>query len=627
MAVLAISAVIVAVFLPVAFSSGMVGQFMRDFGLTVSIAVVISTFEALTLAPMISAYFFATGKKKSKDKKKGKEEEAEAQESVMTEEGIVIDDIQIEEEAGQGWMYRLYGGMLNWTLDHKRITVLLSIIVVGVSMLSFPFINKTLLASIDEGQFTASLILPAGTRLDVTDEQAMMIEESLLSHPDVESVFTTVGRQGASEEATFLVEAKDGAETRAVMDEARSQLAEVSGLSFQESGGAFSFGIGGLAGRDIVVEVKSENGSSDSLGAGVDHLVSELMKIPGLTDVEQSFRTGKPEMSVDVDHERAAQYGLSSAFVGATIRTLLTGDVASTYRGEGEDADILVRLQEEDRADLEDVLNYKLMSPTGQLVPLRNVATASLSTGPVTISRLNRQPTVTIGANYSGLGEGEALADVNALLATVAMPEGITAELGGQTAMQQEVFGDLFLSMALSILFVYMVLASQFGSFTQPGIIMISMPLAIIGAILALLLTGNPMDMTAMIGFIMLMGLATKNSILLVDFANQERKRGATADQAMRKAGPIRLRPILMTAISLIAGMIPVAMGLGAGGDFRAPMAIGIIGGMTTSTLLTLFIVPLVYAIWVGFQDRWTARRAAKKEAAETIPEQEVAPA
>jgi len=627
LAVLATSATILAVFLPIAFSTGMVGQFLRDFGLTVSIAIVISTFEALTLAPMISAYFFATGKKKSKDKKKGKEEDAEVQESVMIEDGIVIDDIQIEEEAGQGWMYRVYGGMLNWTLDHKRITLLISAIIVGVSLLSFPFVTKTLLANIDEGQFTATLILPAGTRLDVTDEQAMIIEESLLSHPDVKSVFTTVGRQGASEEATFLVEAKDGAETRAVMDEARSQLAEVSGLSFQESGGAFSFGIGGLAGRDIVVEVKSENGSSDSLGAGVDHLVSELMKIPGLTDVEQSFRTGKPEMSVDVDHERAAQYGLSSAFVGATIRTLLTGDVASTYRGDGEDADILVRLQEEDRADLEDVLNYKLMSPTGQLVPLRNVATASLSTGPVTISRLNRQPTVTIGANFSGLNEGEALADVNALLATVAMPEGITAELGGQTAMQQEVFGDLFLSMALSILFVYMVLASQFGSFTQPGIIMISMPLAIIGAILALLLTGNPMDMTAMIGFIMLMGLATKNSILLVDFANQERKRGATADQAMRKAGPIRLRPILMTAISLIAGMIPVAMGLGAGGDFRAPMAIGIIGGMTTSTLLTLFIVPLVYAIWVGFQDRWTARRAEKKEAAETMPEPEATPA
>jgi len=627
LAVLATSATILAVFLPVAFSTGMVGQFMRDFGLTVSIAIVISTFEALTLAPMISAYFFATGKKKSKDKKKGKEEDAEAQESVMIEDGIVIDDIQVEEEAGQGWMYHLYGGMLNWTLDHKRITVLLSIIIVGISLLSFPFVNKTLLANIDEGQFTASLILPAGTRLEVTDEQAMVVEDGILAHPDIESVFTTVGRQGASEEATFLVEVKDGTETRAVMDETRAQLAEVPGLSFQESGGAFSFGIGGLAGRDIVVEVKSDNGSSDTLEAGVDYMASELSKIPGLTDIEHSYRTGKPEMSLEVDHERAAQYGLSSAFVGATIRTLLTGDVASTYRGEGEEADIRVRLQEEDRADLEDVLNYKLMSPTGQLVPLRNVATASLSTGPTTISRSDRQPTVTIGANYSGRGEGEVLVDVNDLLATVQMPEGTTAELGGQLAMQQEAFGDLFVSLGLSIIFVYMVLASQFGSFTQPGIIMISMPLAIIGAILALLLTGNPMDMTAMIGFIMLMGLATKNSILLVDFANQERKRGATADQAMRKAGPIRLRPILMTAISLIAGMIPVAMGLGAGGDFRAPMAIGIIGGMTTSTLLTLFIVPLVYAIWVGFQDRWTARRAAKKEAAETIPEQEVAPA
>ena len=263
-------------------------------------------------------------------------------------------------------------------------------------------------------------------------------------------------------------------------------LSDIPGLSFQVSGGAFSFGIGGLAGRDIVIEVKSENGSSDMLGAGVDHMVNELSKIPGLIDIEHSYRTGKPEMSLEVDHERAAQYGLNSAFVGATIRTLLTGDVASTYRGEGEEADIRVRLREEDRANLEEVLNYKLMSPSGQLVPLRNVATAELSTGPTTISRSDRQPTVTIGANYSGRGEGEVLTDVNALLETVQMPEGTTAALGGQLAMQAEAFGDLFLSLGLSILFVYMVLASQFGSFTQPGIIMISMPLAIIGAILAL---------------------------------------------------------------------------------------------------------------------------------------------
>ena len=209
LAVLATSATILAVFLPVAFSTGMVGQFMRDFGLTVSVAIVISTFEALTLAPMISAYFFAR-KKKSKNKEADVAEEAANEDSVMTEDGIVIDDVQIEEEAGQGWMYRLYGRLLNWTLDHKRITVLVSFVIVAVSMVSFPFINQTLLANIDEGQFTASLILDAGTRLEVTDEQAMVVEEGILAHPEIESVFTTVGRQGAPEEATFLVEVKEG---------------------------------------------------------------------------------------------------------------------------------------------------------------------------------------------------------------------------------------------------------------------------------------------------------------------------------------------------------------------------------------------------------------------------------
>ena len=609
LAVLATSATIIAVFLPVAFTTGIVGQFFRDFGLTVVIAIVISTFEALTLAPMISAYFFA------KKKKKAAAPPASLQEALSEDEKPEIDETLGEEVGGQGWMYRAYGRMLGWVLDHKKLSTLLATALVAVSLLSFPFINQTLLASIDEGEFTATLTLPPGTRLEVTDAQAMQIEDVLLAHPDVETVFTTVGRQGAPEEATFKVKVAEDAEggTRAVMDALRSQLAATPGLTFQLTGGAFDFGFGGLAGRDVVLEVKSETGDMDDLARGVEQVVQQLAAIPGLADVESSLKEGKPEMRIEVDPERAAQFGLSPAYVGSTIRTLITGDIASTYRGEGPEADIRVRLQESDRAQLEDVLNYKLLSPTGQLVPLRNVATLVKGTGPTTISRIDRLATATIGANFTGRDVADVEVDVENLIETIQLPEGVTVELGGRAAMEQEAFNDLFLALALSIVFVYMVLASQFKSFTQPVISMMALPLSVIGAILALLLTDNPMDMTAMIGFIMLMGLATKNSILLVDFANQKHAQGMSADEAMRMAGPIRLRPILMTAISLILGMVPVALGLGAGGDFRAPMAIAVIGGMTTSTLLTLFIVPLTYAIWVNFQDRWKARRAAKR--------------
>ncbi|HEY52262.1 MAG TPA: efflux RND transporter permease subunit [Caldilineae bacterium] len=627
LAVLATSATIIAVFLPIAFSSGIVGKFMRDFGMTVVIAIIISTFEALTLAPMISAYFFA--KKKIKAGPKPLDGEINGAEEAEP----VIDESKGEEKKGEGWMYRTYGRLLNWMLDHKKLSVAAATALVALSLLSFPFINQTLLADIDEGEFTATLTMPPGTRLEVTDEHARQVEDVLIEHPDTESVFTTVGRQGAPEEATFAVQVSSDAQdgTRAVMDELRAQLADVPGMTFQLSGGAFDFvGVSGVAGQDIVIEVKSQTGDLEALAQGTEQTVQQLAAIPGLTDVRSNLQEGKPEMRIDVDEDRAAQFGLNPAYVGSTIRTLLTGDIASTYRGEGPEAEIRVWLQESDRDNLEDVLNYKLLTPTGQLVPLRNVATLTTDIGATSIHRIDRMATATIGANFTGRSVADVEVDLENMLATIQLPAGVTAELGGQAAMEGEAFANLYLSLLLAITFVYMVLASQFKSFTQPIIIMMALPLSVIGAILALLLTRNPMDMTAMIGFIMLMGLATKNSILLVDFANKEHEKGVPADKAMRLAGPVRLRPILMTAISLILGMVPVALGLGAGGDFRAPMAIAVIGGMSTSTVLTLFIVPLAYVIWVNFQDRWKERRAAKKaakEAAETMPEQEAAPA
>ena len=607
LAVLATSATIIAVFLPMAFTTGIVGQFMKDFGMTVVIAIVISTFEALTLAPMISAYFFA--KKRVKGGPQPLDGEVNGQEPVDPSLG--------EEAAGEGWMYRTYGRLLNWVLDHKKLSVLLATILVALSLLSFPFINQTLLADIDEGEFTATLTMPPGTRLEVTDEQAKEVEAVLLAHPETETVFTTVGRQGVPEEATFMVKVSPDAPggTRAVMDDLRAQLTHVAGLTFQLTGGAFDFaGATGVAAQDIVIDVKSQTGDMEALAQGTDQLIQQLAAIPGLTDVRSNLQEGKPEMRIEVDEDRAAQFGLSPAYVGATIRTLLTGDIASTFRGEGPEAEIRVWLREEDRNNLEDVLNYKLLTPTGQLVPLRNVATLVTGTGPTTIHRLDRFPTATIGANFTGRSVADVEADIEQLLASIQLPTGVTAELGGEAAMEAEAFNSLYLSLMLAIIFVYMVLATQFKSFTQPAIIMMALPLSVIGAILALLITHHPLDMTAMIGFIMLMGLATKNSILLVDFANKEHEKGVPADLAMRKAGPVRLRPILMTAISLIFGMVPVALGLGAGGDFRAPMAIAVIGGMTTSTLLTLFIVPLAYVIWVNFQDSWKARRAARKQ-------------
>lgn len=581
--VLATSAAILAVFLPVAYASGIIGQIFRDFGLTVAFAIIVSTFEALTMAPMLSAYFFA----------RGEDDERE------------IDESAGEEAAPEGRMYAVYGRILGWVLHHRGVTGLISAVVLVVSIVSAGFIQQAFLPGLDQRGFSVLMELPKGTTLAITTVEAAQVESIVTQHPVIENVFTTIGGQGTPEKARITVTLKEGPETREVIDQLRGPLAGVPGLAFQISDSALS------ASTDVAVNVKSLDGNQATLIAAAEDLLARMQARPELVDVSMSYEVGKPEVRVAVDRERAAQFGLNTVQIGSTVRSLVNGEAVSTYRGEGREADIRVQLQPSDRASVEDILQLGILAPTGQLVPLRNVAQTTIAAGPSTIKREDRQAIITVSANSLN-GDGVVAQNAaNAVMAEMALPTGVEMALGGDASLQADSFSNLLLALALSIVFIYMVLASQFASFTQPLLIMLSMPLAVVGAILALVASGSPLDMTAMIGFIMLMGLVTKNSILLVDFANRQRQLGHTAVEAMRIAGPIRLRPILMTAISLILGMTPVALGLGAGGDFRAPMAIGIIGGMTTSTFLTLFIVPVAYSLLVGWQDRRAGRSAA----------------
>ncbi len=351
-----------------------------------------------------------------------------------------------------------------------------------------------------------------------------------------------------------------------------------------------------VLGRPIQLNVNT-TGSLEELDQVSRQVIEAIRDVPGIVDLDRSTTPGKPEMHIDVDRQTAVRNGLSTGAVGSTVRTLVNGTTVSRYRETGREADIVVRLRSEDRARLDDVLSLTLPSATGQMVPLRNVAQLTPSTGPSSIRRLNRQPQIAIGANFVDRTQSAVQRDVNARLAQLTLPADITITAGGQTTLMNESFGSLLVSMLLAVIFVYMVLASQFGSFTQPFVLMLALPLSILGAFLALLIVRFSFDMTAMIGIIMLMGLVTKNSILLVDFTNRLRQQGMTRDEALLTAGPIRLRPILMTTLSLILGMLPVAFGLGAGGSFRAPMAVAVIGGLITSTLLTLVLVPVAYSI------------------------------
>lgn len=598
MPVVAISAVILAVFLPVAFAEGIIGKFFLDFGLTVSIATALSIVEALTMAPMLSAYFF---------KKEAGAIDADVDE--LDDKQFTIAD-EVEEEHSASWLDRGYGRVLRWTLQHKIVAGLIATVIVIASFSSVAFIDLAFIASLDADEFSVSMALPGGTPLSVTEVEATQVETILRSHPMVEDVVTTIGGQGSPEAASFTVAlAKDrpkSVTSAAVIEELRGPLAAVPGILF----GGGDTGLSG-GGSDITIEVVGTDGTDfNSLGTEANRIAAVMATVPDLVDMDVSYKPGRPELQIDVDRQRADDLGLSTTQIASTVRLLVNGDVVTTFRGEGAEADIRVQLAESDRASVEDILNINIQAPSGQLIPLRNVAQLSEAISPNAISRSDRQPTVTVSANVSGERSiADATADVVALLPSVDLPEGMEVRLAGTAEDQADAFASLLSALALGVIFIYMVLASQFGSFIQPLLIMLAMPLAVAGAIVALLIAGFPLDMTAMIGFIMLMGLVVKNSVLLVDFANRAHQRGMSADEAMITAGPVRLRPILMTSLSMILAMIPIALGLSAGGEFRQPMAVAIMGGMITSTLLTLFVVPLAYGAVIGFQDRLQTRR------------------
>ena len=501
--VLATTATVMAVFLPVAYAQGIIGRFFVAFGFTVCIAMAISFIESLTMAPMLSAYFFNA--KDEEDRK-------------ITEQ----DDHDHAEE--NSWLNRFYGSFLRWALRFKWLTIIITTAIMVASLYSARFLDFAFVPSVDEHEVNMLVRLPAGTPIDVSQREAIKIEAVLRQHPAVEHVFTTIGTTGAPERLTFFLRINTEWRTRDVINQLRAPLANAPGLTFTQGGGP------GGATTDVAVEIRGlENVEYATLAQEAERVLAQLRTIPGLVDFDMSYKPGRPETRFVIERQKAAQLGLSTAQIGSTIRTLVNGDTVTTFRGDGDEAEIRLQLSANSRTSVDDILNLNLLTPAGRSIPLRQVATTELATGPNQISRSDRQPVINITMNVAGRKVPGASTDVGNLVASITPPEGITVKLGGQAEQQTDGFRDLGLAMLLGVVFIYMVLASQFNSFVQPLLIMLALPLAIIGALLALLITGFPLDLTAFIGFIMLMGFVNKNSILLFDFPNRERENGIEA--------------------------------------------------------------------------------------------------
>ncbi len=590
LAVMATTFAIVAVFVPIAFMSGIIGRFFFQFGVTVAVAVMVSLFVSFTLDPMLSSVWHDPPGDRFKR---------------VRWLGRFMERV----ERGIEWVHRLYGDVLRWALGHRGKVLLIALSSFVGSFLLVPLIGTEFVPQSDESFLSLRLNTPVGSSLEYTDGKVKQVEETLKSIPGISLVMTTVGTDDGRNYARInlrLVERKDRAESQKEIERRiRAALKPIPGID-----PAFGF--------DRAVWVNMLGPDPETMTRLIGEFAAKVAKVPGIADLEISEKAAQPALSIRLNNEAAADLGITVQQVGATVRPLLAGDTVSYWLGpDGQNYEVNVQLAKDRRRLASDLGNLYLTTgrrgPDGELrmVPLRQVADIVETTSPQIIKRQELQRRVALYANAEGRPSGDVNSDVDRIIKETTLPPGYRFDVGGQAKDMQESFQAALAALGLAVIFIYLILASQFASFTQPLAIMASLPFSLIGVFLALLLTGTTLNLFSIIGFIMLMGLVTKNAILLVDFANRARRAGASLADALLQSGQVRLRPILMTTAAMIGGMLPLALGLGEGGETQAPMGRAIIGGVITSTLLTLVVVPVLYT----YLDGWHERRKAKREA------------
>lgn len=595
LAVIATTLTVIAVFGPLGFLKGVTGQFFKQFGLTICFALAISLFDALTIAPMLSAYF--AGKERTDNK------------SWLYRHtlGFVLEHFG----RFQNWLDDRYEWSMRKVLKRPFVSLFASFVIFCVSMSTIVYVPKTFLPPQDAGEFQVGLDLPPGTSLATMSDTAIQVSQEIAKYKEVEMRALTVGsRDGDPNNASIYVRLipfkhRPGISTSDVKERLRHDLKAFAYANpivkdYDAVGGGqrpFQLNIYGVDQAEL-----------EKLGLAVFNRVKEGH---GLKDADISFRPGKPEFRVVPDKTKAQRLGVSTAGIGSELRTQVEGALAAKYREAGIEYDIRVRLEEDQRNLRQGFSETYVPNLNGRLVRLRDVSSPVDTTGPSKITRQDRNRYVQIGADLApGAGLGNIIQDLTTILTTEHNLKPQDFAFIGQAENFKELSESMMFAMGAGILFILLVLASLYESFITPFTIMLALPLAICGSIVALAISGQSLNIFSMIGVIMLLGVATKNSILLVDYANQLVKDGMDRNEAIVRAGRIRLRPILMTSMALIAGTIPIAIGLNEASRQRTSMGIAIIGGLISSTLLTLFVVPAAYAYVDRFRVWWSGKMA-----------------
>lgn len=579
----------VVVFMPIVFVEGIAGILFKPMALTVSFSHIAALFAALTLVPMMSARLLRNVSPADETLPEGK-----------TKNPVIVFGKFLHT------LNQRYGRLLAWALKNRKKVVGFTVVLLIASIAATPLIGTEFMTTMDQGEISVNIEMPSGTKVEETSRVAKDLEKMARNQvKEIERIFTTVGSGGhlsflggsSSNKASLtikLVPLKERTiSTEQAAEKLRQAMQDVPGADITV---AVSDNSGGPSSSAVEFSIRGDDLTVlEQLG---DLLVETVKGVEGTRNVSNSLTEASSEMRINVDREQAARYGLSASQILSAVSTSFDGKIVSSMRTGDDEVDVRMITPDDGNKSVDTLENLTIVSPTGARVPVSAVAKIESHKVPTTINRTDQTRQVTITADVTGRDVGSVNKDIQAEISKLALPDGYEINFGGQAEDMAESFASLGLALLLSVLLVFMVMSAQFESLFQPFIIMFSLPPTFIGAIFGLGITGHPISVTAMIGAIMLIGVVLNNAIVLVDYINVLRRRGHERNEAILMAGPIRLRPILMTALTTVLALLPMAFGTGEGAEAQAPMAIVIAFGLTFSTLITLVLVPVVYTIF-----------------------------
>ncbi len=608
MAMTASTMTVVVVFVPLMFVGGITGTLFKELGFVMVVTLLASLFTALSMTPMLSSKWLGTSNKESMEKN----DSFWSKFYTTTEKYLVfIEDI--------------YGRVLAWALSHKKPVIIGSVLIFTSSLALVPFIGTSFIPDMDSGDVNVEFRLPEGTRIEETNRVVEKILQTIGEIVKPEELRHSYARDGQTEEGFgvamgmdegsnvgtigFKLVDRDKRERSAseIASKLREQLERIPGISRMKVTATSMLStlmMGG--GKPIVVEVAGPDLNTNIMVA--EQVKKIVQEVPGTTDVSISQKDPRPELWVEVDREKAASFGLNIAMIAGTVRNYFYGDASTDFRDAGDSFDIFTRLSEADKNRLENLPEVPIFTPDGRMIKLKNIAEIKSGEGPVEIERNNRQRIVKVEADKYGRSLGEITNDIKDALENVDIPPGVSLSFGGEVEQQQEAFKDLGLLLLLGIMLVYMVLASLYGNFRDPLIIMFSVPFALTGVFYAFYITGTTLSLISYMGIIMLTGIVVKNAVIFLDYTHLLQNRGQPLLEAITNAGRNRLRPILMTTSATLFGMLPLAISRGVGAEIWNPLGITMMGGLAVSTLVTLVLIPTVYCL---FEERRLQKTAS----------------